>query len=282
LPQSDYFSIGAILYEVVTGRAPGTPFKLPSEVSPVFGIEADELILKALAVNPQDRFGSSLGFIGALESLRSDLLRRRPDLQWANAPSVASPLSPSNPATANSRVSSLVQGLNPLETTSVPVAKSSFAQGPTAQGLGQSQQAVTLAESLETPKTPNWSQPQLDLVSTGESVPTTDLSRTTHAESPSGELPTLSAPESFEDAVHKSSGPVRAAGVSSPWSKIRQPQGHVTSVLPNSEGPLAHPKLLDNDWLASDPTPLWVWVALIIMGIALTFIAAWLGFQSPP
>jgi serine/threonine protein kinase len=74
IPHSDYFSLGAILYEILVGRAPAPQLRLPSEMSELFGIEADEIILKAMAPKPLDRFGNLEAFRGAVEGLQASLL----------------------------------------------------------------------------------------------------------------------------------------------------------------------------------------------------------------
>jgi serine/threonine protein kinase len=78
LPHSDFHSLGAILYEILVGRAPAQPLRLPSELSRVFGIEADEIILKAMATRPLDRFNTVEAFKHAVLSLQSSLLHARP------------------------------------------------------------------------------------------------------------------------------------------------------------------------------------------------------------
>ena len=74
LPQSDYYSVGALLYEVLAGRSPAPQLKLPSELSRAFGIEADEIILKAMAARPLDRFATVEAFRQAVVSLQASLL----------------------------------------------------------------------------------------------------------------------------------------------------------------------------------------------------------------
>src|SRR5690606_15724731 len=74
LPHSDYFSLGAILYEIMVGRAPAPQLRLPSELSRYFGIESDEIILKSMASKPLDRFGTVEAFKQAVMSLQASLL----------------------------------------------------------------------------------------------------------------------------------------------------------------------------------------------------------------
>ncbi len=84
IPHSDFYSLGAILYEVLTGRSPSTPLRLPSAMSDRFGIEADEVVLKAMAQKPQDRFGTLEAFRAAVESLQAALLGAHPQPQPGN------------------------------------------------------------------------------------------------------------------------------------------------------------------------------------------------------
>ena len=73
--QSDVFGIGAILYELLTTRRPGSDFVAPSEVRDDIPPEVDRILLDCLAPNPADRFDSP-------ESMRNALL---PFLKEANS-----------------------------------------------------------------------------------------------------------------------------------------------------------------------------------------------------
>lgn len=57
-PRSDVFGIGAILYELLTTRAPGADFVAPSHVRPDIPAEIDGILFQCLAPDPKDRFES--------------------------------------------------------------------------------------------------------------------------------------------------------------------------------------------------------------------------------
>lgn len=94
LPHSDYYSLGAILYEILVGRAPAPQLRLPSELSRIFDIEADEIILKSMASKPLDRFGTVEAFKNAVVSLQSTLLNAHPQDAVPSAPSSGSAMTP--------------------------------------------------------------------------------------------------------------------------------------------------------------------------------------------
>ncbi len=57
-PRSDVFGIGAILYELLTTRAPGSDFVAPSHVREDIPPEMDGILFQCLAPDPKDRFDS--------------------------------------------------------------------------------------------------------------------------------------------------------------------------------------------------------------------------------
>ncbi|MEM7137703.1 MAG: protein kinase [Myxococcota bacterium] len=84
--RSDVFGIGAILYELLTARAPGKGFVAPSHVREDIPPELDGILFRCLAPDPKDRFDSP-------ESVREALT---PFVQQANsvpAPPPADPVS---------------------------------------------------------------------------------------------------------------------------------------------------------------------------------------------
>ena len=57
-PQSDVFGIGAILYELLTTRPPGSDFVAPSHVRDDIPAEIDGILFQCLAPDAEDRFDS--------------------------------------------------------------------------------------------------------------------------------------------------------------------------------------------------------------------------------
>lgn len=57
-PRSDVFGIGAILYELLTTRPPGSDFVPPSHVRDDIPAEIDGILFQCLAPDPKDRFES--------------------------------------------------------------------------------------------------------------------------------------------------------------------------------------------------------------------------------
>lgn len=88
VPQSDLYSLGVILFEMLTGSVPfedpspmslalkhiTDPPPLPTSINPRLNIATEAVLLKALSKSPSDRYATGLALVDALEAAVQPLL----------------------------------------------------------------------------------------------------------------------------------------------------------------------------------------------------------------
>ncbi len=101
--RADLYSLGVLLYEMLTGELPLGRFKMPSQKLPGLDPRLDEIIGALLETDPEHRPGRAQDVVVALEGLLSQVgppvstLPGRPVSQGPLAPTGTSMLAPSNP-----------------------------------------------------------------------------------------------------------------------------------------------------------------------------------------
>jgi serine/threonine-protein kinase len=74
--RTDLYAAGVIFHEMLTGRAPGGKFALPSQLNNQLPPEVDVLVLKCLARRPAERYANALELIADLTQLEETLRLR--------------------------------------------------------------------------------------------------------------------------------------------------------------------------------------------------------------
>jgi serine/threonine protein kinase len=282
LPHSDYYSLGAILYEILVGRVPVSQLRLPSELSSIFNIEADEVVLKSMAAKPLDRFSTLDNFKKAIASLQGNLLSAR---TAASATPTKTPASILNQGPTPNPGPTVVPELD----TNPKISPSHFAP-----------------DELR-------SQSHLDATSDVQAVHNPDLSFFV----PENIVPpamvqhppmTETKPQDIQDPIpEKEEANMGAQTVFFPKPTQAEPprvlsdfaeQGnrnaeaaHVQRRFSNSaftplpaptqdvNVPLAIDSNLDWDDVEAEPVPTWVWAVLGLVGIGLVALSAYFGMQ---
>ncbi|HEX4494798.1 MAG TPA: serine/threonine-protein kinase [Thermoanaerobaculia bacterium] len=71
--RTDLYSAGVIFHEMLTGRAPGPKFALPSQIDPALSPAIDVVALRCLGRRPDQRYPTAVDLLAALERLEETL-----------------------------------------------------------------------------------------------------------------------------------------------------------------------------------------------------------------
>ncbi len=75
--RADVFALGVILYEMLTGSLPLGRFTPPSDISKDIPVAFDDVVNRALATNPKDRFADARAFEASIGKARNKKPRRK-------------------------------------------------------------------------------------------------------------------------------------------------------------------------------------------------------------
>ena len=273
LPLSDFYSLGAILYEILVGRAPTPQLRLPSELSRIFSIEADEIVLKSMAVRPHDRFGTVEAFKNAVLALQSSLLNARPPEEIPGLPSAAAAaIAVAAPAHPALEVSSDMQTVhNPEEAFTVEDLPRS-AILPEAPALGANPWVRERSPAGEDRSPAEGSEGGTGVRTVFSPGPGND----------EGEQ-TLSAFARLGDRIVEEAHAQRRFTHTAP---ALVPEGAVSpNAAPGAwDGPAGETAVLDAELLeeeAAEPVPAWLWISIALAGSCMVVLSAYFGLLHP-
>jgi serine/threonine protein kinase len=288
LPHSDYYSLGALLYEILVGRAPAPQLRLPSELSRIFGIEADEIILKSMAGRPLDRFGTLEAFRHAVESLQATLLNARPPEGMEGLP----PAQVSSGIHSHLDLTSDVQSVhNPDMTFSSPQL-----QQPHVQAEPWSREPIS-GQASEAPD-PVSRMPRHTSETAGHDDGDSDPgARTVFYPNPAPEANpaheegerTLSSFANLGDRISEEAHSQRRF-TRAPVTPLPESVPEAGAVVSDSvhsakawDGLADKPVSEDASWSEpeAESVPAWLWVVIALAGIGLVGVSAYFGMMMP-